>query len=395
MKLNHHFEEISESYLFAEVSRRVQAYRQSHPDHEVISLGIGDVTRPLCTVATQALVEASREQGTPEGFHGYGPEQGYLFLREAVQAYYRFMGAQVEAEDIFISDGAKSDLGNFLDLFDRENTVLIPDPVYPVYRDTNQMAGRPIRYLNAVRENGFLPMPEEGMEGDIIYLCSPNNPAGVVYTREQLQKWVDFALEHDAVIFFDAAYEGFIRDSSLPRSIFTIPGAEKCAVEFCSFSKLAGFTGLRCGYTVVPHTLMREGMSLRKMWLRRQTTKFNGVPYPVQRAAAAVLTPEGLAQCRENIEVYRQNAALISQTLRECGIWHTGGAHSPYLWLECPGKMDSWEFFDMLLEKAHVVGTPGSGFGQNGEGYFRLTGFGTPENTQKAMERFREVFGKR
>lgn len=393
MKLNHHFEEISESYLFAEVSRRVQAYRQSHPDHEVISLGIGDVTRPLCTVATQALVKASQEQGTQEGFHGYGPEQGYPFLREAVQAYYRSMGAEVQAEDIFISDGAKSDLGNFLDLFDRENTVLIPDPVYPVYRDTNQMAGRPIRYLNAVRENGFLPMPEEGMEGDIIYLCSPNNPAGVVYTREQLQKWVDFALEHDAVIFFDAAYEGFIRDSSLPRSIFTIPGADRCAVEFCSFSKLAGFTGLRCGYTVVPHTLMREGMSLRKMWLRRQTTKFNGVPYPVQRAAAAVLTPEGLAQCRESIEVYRQNAALISQVLQECGIWHTGGAHSPYLWLECPGKMDSWEFFDMLLEKADVVGTPGSGFGKNGEGYFRLTGFGTPENTQKAMERFRKVFG--
>lgn len=393
MKLNHHFEEISESYLFAEVSRRVQAYRKSHPDHEVISLGIGDVTRPLCTVATQALVEASQEQGTAEGFHGYGPEQGYPFLREAVQSYYRSMGAEVEVDDIFISDGAKSDLGNFLDLFDRDNTVLIPDPVYPVYRDTNQMAGRPIRYLNAVRENGFLPMPEEGMEGDIIYLCSPNNPAGVVYTREQLQKWVDFALEHDAVIFFDAAYEGFIRDSSLPRSIFTIPGAERCAVEFCSFSKLAGFTGLRCGYTVVPHTLMREGMSLRKMWLRRQTTKFNGVSYPVQRAAAAVLTPEGLAQCRENIEVYRQNAAHISQTLQECGIWHTGGAHSPYLWLECPGKMDSWEFFDTLLEKAHVVGTPGSGFGKNGEGYFRLTGFGTPENTQKAMERFRKVFG--
>lgn len=393
MKLNHHFEEISESYLFAEVSRRVQAYRKSHPDHEVISLGIGDVTRPLCTVATQALVKASQEQGTAEGFHGYGPEQGYPFLREAVQSYYHSMGAEVEVDDIFISDGAKSDLGNFLDLFDRDNTVLIPDPVYPVYRDTNQMAGRPIRYLNAVRENGFLPMPEEGMEGDIIYLCSPNNPAGVVYTREQLQKWVDFALEHDAVIFFDAAYEGFIRDSSLPRSIFTIPGAERCAVEFCSFSKLAGFTGLRCGYTVVPHTLMREGMSLRKMWLRRQTTKFNGVSYPVQCAAAAVLTPEGLAQCRENIEVYRQNAAKISQVLQECGIWHTGGAHSPYLWLECPGKMDSWEFFDTLLEKADVVGTPGSGFGKNGEGYFRLTGFGTPENTQKAMERFRKVFG--
>lgn len=391
MRINRHYGELQDSYLFSTIARRVADYQQAHPEADVIRLGIGDVTRPLCPAVTEALSAAVREMGEKAPFRGYGPEQGYDFLREAVREYYGERGIALDLHEIFISDGAKSDLGNILDLFDTDNTVLVPDPVYPVYVDTNRMAGRQVRYLDASRENGFLPMPEEGVRADLIYLCSPNNPTGAVYSREQLKAWVEYALEQNAVILFDAAYEAFIRDEALPRSIYEIEGAERCAIEFCSFSKTAGFTGTRCGWTVVPLSLETEGMSLNHMWLRRQTTKFNGVPYIVQRGAAAVFTPEGQRQTAEGIAYYRENARLIADALTGLGIWYTGGVNSPYVWLACPDGMDSWTFFDRLLEKAQVVGTPGAGFGRNGEGYFRLTAFGDRDRTRQAVERLRRL----
>ena len=391
MRINRHYGELQDSYLFSTIARRVADYQQAHPEADVIRLGIGDVTRPLCPAVTEALSAAVREMGEKATFRGYGPEQGYDFLREAVREYYGERGIALDLHEIFISDGAKSDLGNILDLFDTDNTVLVPDPVYPVYVDTNRMAGRQVRYLDASRENGFLPMPEEGVRADLIYLCSPNNPTGAVYSREQLKAWVEYALEQNAVILFDAAYEAFIRDEALPRSIYEIEGAERCAIEFCSFSKTAGFTGTRCGWTVVPLSLETEGMSLNHMWLRRQTTKFNGVPYIVQRGAAAVFTPEGQRQTAEGIAYYRENAHLIADALTGLGIWYTGGVNSPHVWLACPDGMDSWTFFDRLLEKAQVVGTPGAGFGRNGEGYFRLTAFGDRDRTRQAVERLRRL----
>ena len=391
MRINRHYGELQDSYLFSTIARRVADYQQAHPEADVIRLGIGDVTRPLCPAVTEALSAAVREMGEKATFRGYGPEQGYDFLREAVREYYGERGIALDLHEIFISDGAKSDLGNILDLFDTDNTVLVPDPVYPVYVDTNRMAGRQVRYLDASRENGFLPMPEEGVRADLIYLCSPNNPTGAVYSREQLKAWVEYALEQNAVILFDAAYEAFIRDEALPRSIYEIEGAERCAIEFCSFSKTAGFTGTRCGWTVVPLSLETEGMSLNHMWLRRQTTKFNGVPYIVQRGAAAVFTPEGRRQTAEGIAYYRENVRLIADALTGLGIWYTGGVNSPYVWLACPDGMDSWTFFDRLLEKAQVVGTPGAGFGRNGEGYFRLTAFGDRDRTRQAVERLRRL----
>ena len=297
----------------------------------------------------------------------------------------------MEDDEIFISDGAKSDVGNILDLFDRDNTVLVPDPVYPVYVDTNLMAGRPILYLGANEENGFLPLPDASVRADLIYLCSPNNPTGAVYTRAQLQQWVDYARECGAVILFDAAYEAFVADPALPRSIFEIPGARECAVEFCSLSKTAGFTGTRCGYTVVPMELKYGDFSLNRMWLRRQTTKFNGVSYVVQRGAAAVFTPEGQRQIQEDIAYYRENARVIAEAMREMGIWFTGGENSPYIWLKCPGGRESWDYFDYLLDKAQVVGTPGAGFGQNGRNFFRLTAFGDHQRTKEAVRRIRKL----
>lgn len=394
MKLNEQYRTLEKSYLFSDIAHRVAEFQKANPGVDIIRMGIGDVTRPLGEKIVNEMVAGAKEQGNAESFHGYGPEQGYEFLREAVRGYYRSYGVELHPDEVFISDGAKSDVGNILDLFDRENTVLIPDPVYPVYRDTNYMDGRRIVYLDANKENGFLPMPVPGQQADLIYLCSPNNPTGAVYSREQLTKWVEYALEQDAAILFDAAYESFICDKNLPRSIFEIEGARRCAIEFCSLSKTAGFTGTRCGYTVVPDDLVRNGLSLREMWLRRQTTKFNGVSYPVQKAAAAVFTPEGQAQCHENLAVYRENARIMSQALQEMGIWFVGGSNSPYLWLECPNGMSSWEFFDDLLHRAHVVGTPGSGFGKNGEGFFRLTAFGTVENTREAMARMRKLYCK-
>lgn len=391
MKLNLNYQNVKDSYLFSTIAKKVSAYSETHPDKKIIRLGIGDVTLPLCPAVIDALHAATEEMGKQESFHGYGPEQGYDFLRDAIRTYYAGHGVTLDADEIFVSDGAKSNVGNILDLFATDNTVLVPDPVYPVYVDTNIMAGRKILYMNANAENGFLPMPDSTVDAEIIYLCSPNNPTGAVYDRQQLAAWVAYAKEKGAVILFDAAYEAFITDPALPRSIFEIKGAEDCAIEFCSFSKTAGFTGTRCGYTVVPKKLTAGGMSLNKMWLRRQTTKFNGVPYIVQRGAAAVFTPEGQRQITENIGYYRENARAIAACLDELGIWYTGGKNSPYLWLRCPNGMASWDFFDFLLERAHVVGTPGAGFGENGEGFFRLTAFGDRDATREAIERIKRV----
>lgn len=395
MKINENYARLEESYLFSKINRITAKYQEENPDKKIIRLGIGDVTRPLCPSAVRAMKNAAEELGHAETFRGYGPEQGYDFLRTKIQAYYqKNSGVVLDADEIFISDGAKSDLGNILDLFSADNTVLIPSPVYPVYVDTNVMAGRRIQYLAATRENGFLPMPDEKVSADLIYLCSPNNPTGAAYRRDQLKKWVDYANQQNAVLLYDSAYEAFITDPECPRSIYEIEGAKTCAIEFCSLSKTAGFTGTRCGYTVVPKQLEREGFVLNRFWLRRQTTKFNGVPYIVQRGAEAVFTEEGMEECKKNLKVYQDNAAVISETLTELGIWHVGGKNSPYLWLACPNGMGSWDFFEDLLRRAQVVGTPGSGFGMGGDGFFRLTSFGSPENTREAMERIKRVYQK-
>lgn len=389
MKINENYANLEQSYLFSTIAKKVNEYAAQNPDKKVIKLGIGDVTLPLCKAVTDALHKAVDEMGVQATFRGYGPEQGYDFLRKAVQKYYTKRNVELELDEIFISDGAKSDLGNILDLFSKDNTVLVPDPVYPVYVDTNVMAGRKVVYVDANGENEFLPLPDKNVQADIIYICSPNNPTGAAYNKEQLQAWVDYAKSMNAIILFDAAYECFVSDENLPRSIFEIEGAKDCAIEFCSLSKTAGFTGTRCGYTVVPKALG----ALNKMWVRRQTTKFNGVPYIVQRGAEAVFSEEGQKEIRENINYYKENAKVISDTLKSCGIWHVGGKHSPYIWLKCPNDMDSWTFFDYLLENAQVVGTPGAGFGKNGDGYFRLTSFGSKENTAEAMKRFKKLFG--
>lgn len=387
MKINENYKNLETSYLFSTIAKKVSQFIENNPQKKVIRLGIGDVTRPLCKSVVDAMNKAVDEMGTPEGFRGYGPEQGYDFLKDEIQNYYKKRNVLLKNDEIFISDGAKSDLGNILDLFSKENKVLIPDPVYPVYVDTNLMQGRKIEFLEANEENDFLPMPDFNTKADIIYLCSPNNPTGAVYNKEQLKKWVDYALKNNAVILFDAAYECFIDDNNLPHSIFEIEGAKNCAIEFCSFSKTAGFTGTRCGYTVVSDELNFDNMSLNKMWLRRQTTKFNGVPYIVQRGAQAVFSESGQKEIFENINYYKRNAKIIADTLKKHNIYFTGGIHSPYIWLKCPNNMKSWEFFDFLLEKIQVVGTPGAGFGKNGEGFFRLTSFNTYENTLEAMKR--------
>lgn len=391
MKMNQNYLNLKDSYLFSTINQKVTAYTSAHPEKKIIRLGIGDVTRPLCPAVVDAMKSACDDQGRADTFHGYGPEQGYDFLKDAIRGYYDKRGISLEPQEIFISDGAKSDVGNILDLFSPDNTVLVPDPVYPVYVDTNIMDGRKILYMNARKENHFLPLPDENVKADIIYLCSPNNPTGAVYDHQGLKAWVDYALKNQAVILFDAAYEAFVSDPALPRSIYEIEGAKKCAIEFCSLSKTAGFTGTRCGYTIVPTQLQFDGASLNKLWLRRQTTKFNGVSYIVQKGAAAVFTPEGLMQIKENISYYMENARMIAEALTQMDIYFTGGKNSPYIWLQCPEGMASWDYFDLLLEKAGVVGTPGAGFGQNGEGFFRLTAFGTHEATKEALERIKSL----
>lgn len=390
--VNGNYAKLKDSYLFSDIAARVAAFTKAHPEKKLIKMGIGDVTLPLAPVVVDAMTKAVQEMGKKETFRGYGPEQGYDFLHEAIVAYYARHGVELDSKEIFISDGAKSDCGNMTDLFDDSNVILVPDPVYPVYVDTNLMRGRKILYMNGTPENGFLPMPDFDVKADIVYLCSPNNPTGAVYTRDQLAVWVEYAKKYDAILLYDAAYEAFITDENIPRSIYEVPGAKDYAIEICSFSKTAGFTGTRCGYTVVPLGLKRKSpegkeMSLNKMWLRRQTTKFNGVNYIVQRGAEAAMSPEGEKECGEMLAYYRENARMIMETFDKKGYKYFGGKYSPYVWMQCLNHMGSWEYFDHLLNDLAIVGTPGAGFGTMGEGYLRLSAFGTHEGTKEAMER--------
>ena len=375
---------LASNYLFADIAKKVQAFKAENPEAEVISLGIGDVTQPLCPAVVEALHKAADEMGQSATFRGYGPERGYDFLRNAiVENDYRARGIDIDADEVFVSDGAKSDTGNFQELLSEDCVVAVTDPIYPVYVDSNIMAGRRIVKLPCTAENGFVPaFPQEHV--DVIYLCYPNNPTGTTLNKEQLKAWVDYALQHDALIFYDAAYEAFIQSKDVPHSIYEIPGAKECAVEFHSFSKTAGFTGVRCGYTIVPKTLP---VPLNQLWSRRQCTKFNGTSYISQRAAEAIYTPEGKQQIQKTISHYMQNATLMRKTLTEMGFTVYGGTDAPYIWVKTPKGMTSWEFFDWMLHSAHVVCTPGAGFGPSGEGYVRLTAFGTHENTEKALRR--------
>ncbi len=394
MKINNNYDNLVPNYLFAEVAKRTNEFISKNPEKKVIKLGIGDVTLPLAPVVVEAMKQGAEELGSKETFKGYPDYEGYEFLRQAISDYYKSFGVTVAADEIFVSDGAKSDCGNIGDIFGTDNTVLVTDPVYPVYVDSNIMAGREIVYADSTEKNGFAAMPPKDTEADIIYLCSPNNPTGSAYTYNELEAWIEYALENDAIILYDAAYEAFITEE-VPRSIFAVEGARKCAIEFCSLSKTAGFTGTRCGYTVIPKELERDGHNLNKLWYRRQATKFNGVSWPVQRGAAAVFSEEGQKQIKENIAYYQENARIISSAMDELGIYYTGGKNSPYIWLKCPDGMDSWEFFDYLLENANVVGTPGEGFGSNGAGYFRLTSFGDRGNTIEAVERIKKLLSKK
>lgn len=393
MKVNENFKNLKQSYLFRTVNQKKSAYAAAHPDADLINMGIGDVTLPICAAAADAMAKAAAEMGVRDTFKGYPDYYGEPYLLDALVGYYRSqMGVRLDREEINVSCGAKEDVSNILDIFSTDNTAVIPDPVYPVYLDSNIMDGRRIRFMAGTPENGFLPMPTADLEGDLFYLCSPNNPTGACYNRDQLKIWVDFARKKRAVLLYDAAYEIFIEDKSLPRSIFEIEGARECAIEFCSLSKTAGFTGVRCGYTVIPKELVADdGSSLLALWKRRQSTKFNGTSHIVQRGAAAVFTKEGYAQVKENINYYKANTRRMMETFDRLGIGYTGGRNSPYIWLRCPGGMDSWAFFDFLLEKANIVGIPGEGFGENGEGYFRLSGFGDRDRTIEAMERIERL----
>jgi LL-diaminopimelate aminotransferase len=409
-RINDNYLKLKAGYLFPEIGRRVREFTDANPSAKVIRLGIGDVTLPLVPAVIKAFHAAVDDLAKGETFHGYGPEQGYSWLIDTIiDKAYKPLGVSLKTSEMFISDGSKCDCSNILDIFDNANVVAIGDPVYPVYNDTNVMVGRTgeadekgyyenIVYLPCTAENDFSPaFPKEKV--DIIYLCSPNNPTGTVTTREQLKGWVDFARKNDAIIFFDAAYEAFITDSAIPRSIYEIDGAKECAIEFRSFSKTAGFTGVRCGLTVVPENLLAttakgEKIALNKLWNRRQSTKFNGVSYPVQKAAQAVYSDEGWPQVREVIDYYMDNARIIREGLTAAGIQCFGGVNAPYIWLKTPEGMSSWDFFDKLLTECHVVGTPGSGFGPSGEGYFRLSAFGDKENVVKAVDRIKQKWGK-
>ncbi|SMC46753.1 LL-diaminopimelate aminotransferase apoenzyme [Oscillospiraceae bacterium] len=388
IKVNKNFENIKETYLFSEIASRVKKYQQENPDKKIIRMGIGDVTLPLPKIVVDALRGASAEMGVKETFRGYPPEYGYDFLKDAINAHYARIGVDVPSESIFVSDGAKSDLGNIVDILG-DNEIIIPDPVYPVYVDSNLMSGRKITLVEGNIDNGFLPLPDQidhEVEGAVIYLCSPNNPTGAVYSYEGLKAWVDYALKTGSMIIYDSAYEAFVVED-VPHTIYEIEGADQCAIEICSFSKFAGFTGVRCGWTVVPSKLSSDGFDLAKLWKRRQATKFNGVSYPVQRAAEMALSEEGRKACSENISYYKNNASMLARLLEQKKIRFTGGVNSPYIWLQCPNGMGSWEFFDLLLNEAQIVGTPGEGFGKSGEGFFRLTAFGTNEATKEAVER--------
>ena len=405
MKLNPHIAALPAGYLFAEIAKRVKAYSADHPEADILKLGIGDVTRPLSRYVADEMARAAAAMGTREGFRGYGPDFGYDFLINAIiENDYLPYGVQLSKEEVFISDGAKPDVGNLQELFSKDAVIAVTDPVYPVYVDSNAMAGRlgeyengqwsKLCYLPCNAENGFVPEVPKG-HVDVIYLCYPNNPTGTVLTKEQLKPFVDYALAHDAIIVYDSAYRAFITTPQVPHSIYEVEGAHKCAIECCSFSKTAGFTGVRCGYMVIPKELMGDAdgkpVSVNKLWQRRTSTKFNGVSYPVQVAAAAVYAPQGQKEIQESIDAYLENARIIREGLEKAGCTVFGGVDSPYVWMKTPDGMKSWDFFDLLLTKAHVVGTPGEGFGPSGDGYFRLTAFNTKENTIEAIKRIKEL----
>ncbi|HAM68847.1 MAG TPA: LL-diaminopimelate aminotransferase [Ruminococcus sp.] len=387
MRLNENIMKLEQNYLFAEIAMRVRRFREEHPEAEILSLGINDVTRPLAPAVSAAMSAAAAEMRDAAHFHGYGDVQGEAFLREAVCGYYRSFKVRIGPEDVFISDGAKSDLANLCDLFAPDSTVLLPNPVYPVFYDTSVMAGRQILFSRGTKENGFLPMPEPGIHADLIYLCSPNNPTGAVYSRAQLQAWVEYAHSHHACIIYDAAYEAYIRNAALPRSIFEIAGAETCAIEINSFSKMAGFTGVRCSWVIIPRALNAEGQSLHRLWMRRQSTKYNGTSYIVQRGAAAVFSQEGQRQVRRDVEYYMENADLIRRALKRSGVFTTGGEHAPYVWMECPYHLRSWECFERLLSVYGIVSSPGAGFGKQGEGWLRFSSFGSRETIGRAAHK--------
>ena len=392
---NTHYADLKDSYLFYNIAQKTKAYLAANPDKHLYRMGIGDVSLPLCDAVIRALHEAVDDQAKKENFHGYMPECGATFLRETIAKYYADRGVTVSTDEVFVSSGASDELGDILDLFDRGSSALVIEPAYPAYVDANVMAGRKIVHLASGKDNGFLPSPSEEVKADILYICSPNNPTGAVFSRNQLQAWVDFANENGSVILFDAAYEAFIEDESLPHSIFELDGAETCAIEICSLSKTAGFTGTRLGYTVIPKKLVRQGMNFNEMWVRNRTTKTNGVSYIIQKGGAAVFTPEGQKQIHDNIKVYKNNAKVLMKALDKLGIWYCGGKNAPYIWMKCPDGMGSWEFFDYLLNEIQVVGTPGEGFGACGEGYFRFSTFGSPEDTVEAANRLVSLLGKK
>ena len=387
LKPNMRYAKLKDSYLFNTIYRKTDAYLAEHPGQKVLRMGVGDVTLPLCDAVIGALHAAVDDQANAATFHGYMPEVGASFLRKAIAEYYKDMGTLVDESEIFVSSGACDDLGDILELFDQDNTVMVVEPAYPEYVDTNILAGRQIIHLESNEQNGFLPAPSEDTKADILYICSPNNPTGAVFDRLQLQAWVDFANETGSVILFDAAYEIFIEDKNLPRSIYELDGADRCAIEICSLSKTAGFTGTRLGYTVVPHNLIRNGMSLNTMWSRNRETRTNGISYILQKGAAAVFTPEGQKQIHENLQVYKNNAKVFMEALDTAGVWYCGGKNSPYIWMKCPNRMSGWDFFDYLLNEIQVVGIPGDGFGDCGKGYFRFSTFGDPEETSEAAQR--------
>ena len=395
LKPNMRYAELKDSYLFNTIYRKTDAYLAEHPGQKVLRMGVGDVTLPLCDAVIGALHAAVDDQANAATFHGYMPEVGAPFLRKAIAEYYKDNGTLVDESEIFVSSGACDDLGDILELFDQDNTVMVVEPAYPEYVDTNILAGRQIIHLESNEQNGFLPAPSEDAKADILYICSPNNPTGAVFDRLQLQAWVDFANETGAVILFDAAYEIFIEDKNLPRSIYELDGADRCAIEICSLSKTAGFTGTRLGYTVVPHNLIRNGMSLNTMWSRNRETRTNGISYILQKGAAAVFTPEGQKQIHENLQVYKNNAKVFMEALDTAGVWYCGGKNSPYIWMKCPDGMSGWDFFDYLLNEIQVVGIPGDGFGDCGKGYFRFSTFGDPEETSEAAQRLCALLRKK
>ena len=388
---NRHYAELKDSYLFYHIAQKTKAYLSEHPGAKLYRLGIGDVTLPLCNAVIEALHQAVDDQASQGRFHGYMPECGADFLREAIAGYYAQRNVQLSADEIFVSSGASDELDDILDLFDRSNAAMIIEPAYPAYVDANIMAGRKIVHLPSDCSNGFLPEPDPSSEADLLYICSPNNPTGAVFDRAQLQKWVNYANAHGSIILFDAAYEAFIEQPGLPHSIFEIEGAKTCAIEICSLSKTAGFTGTRLGYTVIPKKLARGGMNMNDMWVRNRTTKTNGVSYIIQKGGAAVFTPEGQREIHQNIQLYKQNAKMLMQTLDALNVWYCGGKNAPYIWMKCPDGLGSWDFFDLLLNRIQVIGTPGEGFGACGEGYFRFSTFGSPEDTQEAAKRLYEL----